>query len=151
LNRRWFLLCLALPGVAVGEGACTGLEQAEFLLGAWRSETQGTTFIEHWRRDAGNGFRGVAEAIRDGERVQQEVMTMRLVAGTLIYAADPEQDGRFVEFAGVRCAVDEAVFENPEHDFPQRLHYRLDDSGTLTAVVSDLEGHGFELEFRREN
>lgn len=149
--RSWPVLFLALPGIAAAEGACTSLDQADFLLGAWRSETQGTLFTERWRREDGDGFRGAAEAERDGERIQQEAMTLRVVAGTLIYAADPEQDGSFVEFTGVRCAAGEAVFENPEHDFPQRLHYRLDDSGTLVAAVSDLEGHGFELEFRPEN
>jgi hypothetical protein len=148
VRNPWSLLLLVLPGVVAAEDACMSLEQAEFLLGSWQSDTQGTRFIEHWRRDNGNGFRGVAEAMRDGERIQQEVMTLRVVGGQLIYAADPEQDGSYVEFAGVRCFRDEAVFENPEHDFPQRLHYRLDESGTLVAVVSDLEGHGFELEFR---
>jgi hypothetical protein len=145
------LLLLALPGVALAEGACTSLAQVDFLLGSWQSDTQGTTYMERWRRGEGNGFQGAAEALRDGERIQQEVMTLRVVAGTLIYAVDPQLDGTFVEFAGVRCTAGEAVFENPDHDFPQRLHYLLDDSGTLSAEVSDLEGKGFKLEFSPED
>ena len=151
MRRLWPALFLALPVFAAAEDACTDLEQAAFLLGTWQSETQGTRFMERWRRDEGGGFRGSAEAIRDGERFQQEAMTLRVVAGTLVYAADPSLDGNFVEFRGVRCTPGEAVFENPEHDFPQRLHYRLDDSGILTARVSDLEDQGFKLVFRPDD
>lgn len=150
VSRLWPLLVLALPGIAVAEGACTNLEQVAFLLGGWQSETQGTRFLEQWSRDDA-GFRGAAQAIRDGERIQQEAMTLRVVAGRLIYAADPELDGSFVEFMGVRCDPGEAVFENADHDFPQRLHYRLGDSGILTAKVSNLEDQGFELEFRPDD
>ncbi len=147
MTCRLLVLVLSLPGVLAADEACTSLEQAAFMLGAWQSDTQGTRFIERWSREGGQ-FRGAAEAIRDGERIQQESMTLRVVDGRLVYAADPEQDGSFVEFTGVRCAAGEAVFENPAHDFPQRLRYHLDDSGVLTAVVSDLEDRGFELEFR---
>ena len=42
VRRSWPVLFLALPGIAAAEGACTSLDQADFMLGAWRSETQGT-------------------------------------------------------------------------------------------------------------
>jgi hypothetical protein len=151
VQRWWLALALSLPGAAAAEGDCTNLEQASFLLGAWQSDTQGTRFIERWRRDEAGVYHGVAEAERDGERIQQEVMILDVVDGRLVYAADPELDGIFVEFAGVRCAPGEAVFENPEHDFPQRLRYQLDDSGVLTASVTDLEDQGFELEFKPDD
>ena len=150
MRRLSLLLALTLPGVLAADEPCTSLEQAAFMLGAWQSETQGTRFMERWRRDEGQ-FRGTAEALRDGERIQLEVMTLRVGDGKLVYGADPEQDGSFEDFTGVRCAAGEAVFENPEHDFPQRLHYHLDDSGVLTAVVSDLEDQGFELEFQPDS
>ncbi len=43
-----------------------------------------------------------------------------------------------------------AVFENPDHDFPQRIRYALAEDGTLSATISDHAGTKSEtFRFRR--
>jgi hypothetical protein len=37
------------------------------------------------------------------------------------------------------------VFENPQHDFPKVITYRLEGDGTLVAVI---EGDGKRVEFK---
>lgn len=57
---------------------------------------------------------------------------------------------KIVAFKLVRNGPREAVFENPEHDFPQRIIYRLESDGALFAriegVVSGKEkGRNFPM------
>ena len=44
---------------------------------------------------------------------------------------------------------EEAVFENPEHDHPQRIHYVRTDEG-ITATISQMDGsRATEFAFER--
>lgn len=156
LLLRSLLLLLGVAGctTAAAQEApgvdCSQLETLAFLLGSWREETQGTVFEERWERQADGTFKGHAESFKsDGsEHYQEENMVLRSQGGKLVYAADPNQDGKFVEFTLVSCDERSVVFENPEHDFPQRLTYRYDEEGLLHASVTDLKDQGFDLTFR---
>jgi hypothetical protein len=50
-------------------------------------------------------------------------------------------------FKLTRAGANEAVFENPAHDFPKRIAYRKEADGSLTARV---EGDGSEKEKPQE-
>jgi hypothetical protein len=39
----------------------------------------------------------------------------------------------------VQCSDSEAVFENPQHDFPRRIVYRLQAAGSLMARIEGTE------------
>ena len=47
-------------------------------------------------------------------------------------------------------SVTEAVFENPQHDFPKRIIYRKGEADSLTASVDGGEGtKGISYAYRR--
>ena len=39
-----------------------------------------------------------------------------------------------------KAKLDQAVFENPNHDFPRRVSYRLNADGSLTARIEGTRG-----------
>jgi hypothetical protein len=41
------------------------------------------------------------------------------------------------------------LFENPGHDFPQRIKYCFKEGDILNVFVSDMEGNGFQIVLRR--
>ena len=47
-------------------------------------------------------------------------------------------------FKLIRASATEVVFENPQHDFPQRISYALKDGGKLTAAIEGTK-NGFIL------
>lgn len=72
----------------------------------------------------------------------------------LAFLASPE--GRYppVAFAAIEVGASRIVFANPEHDFPQRITYWLEDGETLRARVeaqSDGEWGGFEVSWKRSS
>ena len=58
----------------------------------------------------------------------------------VFYIAHPGARSPGTEFKLTRSAEGEAVFENPQHDFPKRISYRRAADGTLTAAVDGGEG-----------
>jgi hypothetical protein len=142
------------PALAQEEGsvpaACASTADLQWMVGAWRQETQGTVFHERWRPGEGGVLIGEARSVsEDGSEVyQDEDMRIAAEGGTLVYAADPDGDGEFVKFTLATCDDRSVTFENAAHDFPNRLSYRRTDDGGLTASVTDLKGQGFDLEFR---
>lgn len=151
MRTRALLACLLLVGTggAAAQTPCGDLDSLSWMLGDWRQEAEGTVFTERWRLAEDGTMMGTAASRSDdGSAIhQQEVMSLVMVSGVPVYRADPEGDGSFVEFTLIACDERSAVFENPDHDFPQRLAYRLNDAGGLDASVTDLDGQGFELNF----
>ena len=61
----------------------------------------------------------------------------------IYYVAHPRAKSPGTDFKLMRLTGQEAVFENPTHDFPKRIIYRRNGDGTLTALI---EGDGTEKE-----
>lgn len=122
---------------AAGPGA--GVVDLAWLSGSWVSR-EGDRWTEEWWTPPrggimiGAGFSGRGESASSFEH-------MRIMAG---------EDGRVaffgmpggapaVRFPMVSGGPGEAVFENPAHDYPQRIRYRLEGE-TLVATVSLIDG-----------
>ena len=81
------------------------------------------------------------------QRAGEEVLTeerLRIEQGDdgLVYVASPKGQAP-TRFPATSVEQDHLRFENPEHDFPQSLDYRL--SGTTLTVEVRGEGGGFDL------
>ena len=110
-----------------------------WLSGAWVSRDGDKWTEEYWTppRDGimiGAGLSGRGDRVGSFEH-------MRIMAdkdGSVGFFGMPG-GAPAVRFPLVRGGQGEAVFENAAHDFPQRIHYRLDGQ-TLVATVSLIDG-----------
>lgn len=126
--------------VALAE-TCTSLQQADWVLGAWVSD-EGPT--ESWHRAGPRTFEGAGTSGSGSE-------TLRLVemSGQVFYIAKVAHNELPVAFKLVDCGDALLVFENPTHDFPRQLEYRLTTGGAMTVTVSDGSDRSFEIHFRK--
>jgi hypothetical protein len=130
----------APAGAAAPPATPQSLERAAFLAGCWRSDAAEAGSGEQWLPLAGNTLLGVSRTIRRGETVAHEFMQIRQLAdGSVAYVAQPsgQAETSFVLQPG---GVHELVFENPGHDFPQRVIYRLAGPGQLRARIEGMRG-----------
>jgi Domain of unknown function (DUF6265) len=132
--RRYLPRRLATPPVAAAVVlmTCTTsdlwaqesqLPLVAWLAGCWAAENGEPGSGEHWLPLAGGTMLGVARTVRNGETVEHEFLQIREnAAGNVIYIASPsrQQETTFVATSVVEGT---ATFENPEHDFPQRIIY----------------------------
>lgn len=110
-----------------------------WLAGDWVSEADGRWTEESWAPPRGGVMLGHSRSGR-GE-VLREYEFIRIARGddgALAYIAMP-QGGAPVAFRLVRQDAASATFENPAHDYPQRIAY-VRGGDTLTATISAIDG-----------
>jgi hypothetical protein len=77
----------------------------------------------------------MSRTVAQGRTVEYEFLLLRLdSAGDIFYVAKPSGQPE-ASFKLIRATATEAVFENPQHDFPQRISYTLKPDGTLLAAI----------------
>lgn len=145
-------LLLVAGGTAAAEAPdCTSLAAADWLLGDWAAPSPGGEVVESWAAVSESTWEGRGMSRKAGSDALRTFETLRLVemSSRVFYVAKVEENELPVAFRLVDCSAGRLVFENPAHDFPQRIAYRLDGEGRLEVTVSDLAGKGFTLNFSR--
>lgn len=111
-----------------------------WLGGAWRTTPDpGLETEEHWTAPRGGTLFGVARTLREDRTVAFEYMRIEDRDGVLTFVASPSGATASVDFRLVSAGEARVVFENPEHDFPQRIIYWRE-GRQLHARIEDLAG-----------
>ena len=139
--------CFALAALPARAGDEV-LPKLAWLAGCWQAEKDEQGNGETWMPPAAGTMLGVARTVRGGRTVAHEFMQIRETApGRLTFIALPSGQPE-AAFPAISVAIDEVLFENPQHDFPQRIRYRLGSDGRLTAQIEGrLDGAERSLEF----
>ena len=123
-----------------------------FLAGCWELNANGREINEQWMKPSGGVMLGMGRTVANGNVRECEFTQIRQdKEGEIFYVAKPsgQEEG---SFKLVKLQNKEAVFENLEHDFPQRVIYRLQAEGSLFArVEGTLKGQvrGIDYPYKR--
>jgi len=125
-----------------------------WLAGSWVGTrgTAGTTSIEErWGPPLGGAMLGVSRTVARGAMTAFEFLRVVERDGGLVYVAQPSGTPP-TEFVLTELKGTRAAFENPRHDFPQKIVYELSTDGRLTASISRIRGGRVQrFEFTRES
>ncbi len=77
---------------------------------------------------------GMSRTVVGGKATEFEFLQIRQQGTDIFYVAKPSGQAE-ASFKLIRHSEREAVFENPTHDFPQRIIYRLQPDGSMTARI----------------
>lgn len=131
---RLLLLTLALPPLANAQG----VESLRWMSGSWAGSVRGVDMEEHWLEPKGGTLMGVHRDVARDRTVMFEFLRIESRPDGVFYLASPM--GRApTPFKLVESGPTRAVFENKEHDFPQRILYWLE-SGDLHARIEGPQG-----------
>jgi hypothetical protein len=139
------VLCLGmLPGIAPAARADNdALARLAWLAGCWANEGGEAGSGEQWMAPAGGTLLGIGRTVKSGKTVTYEFMQIRETEpGKLVFIARPSGQAEG-SFAAIRQDDVEIVFENPKHDFPQRIVYRHENPEVPRgdALRAYIEGH----------
>lgn len=123
------------------------LEHIAWMLGCWAEKSAAPSATERWTID-GEMMTGIGEATRDGTVIVVEQMNIRKDEdGNLVFTASPVGQTT-TSFVMTNIADDEIVFENRDHDFPQRIIYRLlPDFDLLGRIEGVIDGQARSADF----
>ena len=124
------------------------VERMAWLAGCWRGDFGEAGTVEQWLQPAGGIMLGMSRTVRQGKTADYEFMQLRqLPNGVLAFVPQPSGRPPTV-FQLVSMSALEAVFENPEHDFPQRVVYsRPEESRLLARIEGTRNGANRRIEF----
>ncbi|HEX5965503.1 MAG TPA: DUF6265 family protein [Pyrinomonadaceae bacterium] len=128
------------------------LTDISWISGDWQTAPGGRRQIEeHWTAAAAGSMMGVSRTIVGDKTVEFEYLRIEQRADGIYYVAHPKARCPGTDFKLTRASATEAVFENPQHDFPKRIIYRKTDDG-LTASIDAGEGtKGMSFVFKKMN
>ena len=147
------IVLVAFAIASAGGDPRPALDRFDWLEGDWvRQATRGEV-IESWKRVSQHTMEGVASITSQGETRITEHLRIESLGDDVFYIAKPRENPfptpfKLIESDGMRF-----VFENPDHDFPQRILYTGDGGDGLAVRIEGLaEGgeRGVDFEFERK-
>jgi len=105
-----------------------------FMTGSWKT----TGVEEHWTSADGGVMLGVGREIRNG-KTSFEFMRIEKQNDTLVYQAMPNGTAP-TPFTLKSMTKDRVVFENFQHDFPQRVIYWRKGAKLCARVEGMIQG-----------
>jgi len=114
------------------------LARLAWISGTWTLRDGERTTEEHWRPLQGTTLLGSSHTFDQQRTHFFEHLRVEAQRGTIAYLASP---GGAAPTAFQLTVVEDglAVFENREHDYPQRIRYERTAAG-MTATISRLDG-----------
>ena len=144
------LIALLIPVAVAGPDA--KLSDLAWLAGSWTGSQGETRIEEHWTTPAGGMMVGMHRDLPRGRSAFFEFLRIVEAEGEIAYLAMPAGRHPPTRFRLLSMSERRVVFENPGHDFPQRILYWIDDEGILHARIEgeeDGETREAEWTYRR--
>lgn len=138
--RRKSTFILTLVGIVV-LGSWTERQEigkAYWLLGTWENKTSRGSIYETWEKQNETTFYGKSYTLREEDTVVFENIQLVQKQEGLFYipVVKNQNQGNPVSFTLRTISEHEMIFENPKHDFPQRISYTRIATDSLVAVIS---------------
>lgn len=131
-----FLLAFS-AGMASGQELLVNISKFGWMSGCWENADKAKSLLisENWMIPAGTSMLGTGRTVRNDVTVDYEFMRIEIRGMDYYFVAQPKASEAETAFKLTSSQPNSAIFENPAHDFPQRIMYRSDGPDKLTARI----------------
>lgn len=125
-------------------------QNMDFLIGTWKVEDR--ELYEVWDKNGKDDFNGYSYRLENGEKIITETLSIKRINNKMIYAATvPDQnEGNTIRFQLNGDLESYLSFENAEHDFPKKIHYKKINENEIEVTVLGDEGKGFSMKLQKQ-
>lgn len=126
-------------GEKTGRNLVDALSQLKWLEGHWQNATPEGTYSETWTTENGH-LTGKSYFVNGTDTFSQEGLMLEQRGDEVYYVptVKDQNNGKPVDFKLTGSQNNQWIFENPEHDFPQKISYTLVREDSLVAEISGL-------------
>lgn len=127
-----------------------------WLLGSWESQRKSGMMVERWHLLNDSSLAGSSTLFKaDGNAQLLEDIELVYRGNQYFYivSASGQNGGEKVSFLIRQCSDSGFLAENPQHDFPRRIRYRLMGSDSILATIDGGEANPeqkIDFSFRRK-
>lgn len=134
---------------AFGQETKPGIDSLSWISGCWEQNDVAKKRFgsEQWMKPSGGSMIGMSRTVRNGKTVAFEFLRIVQDDTGINYISKPSQNKEETAFKLVKWTANEAVFENPTHDFPQRIIYRRDKTNLFARIEGTNNGKALGIDF----
>jgi hypothetical protein len=143
-------LVILWAGIAVPVEGDSGLHELQWLVGQWKYQVGKNTYYESWKPTNHGALEGSASLVNQaGKTIMTEVLRIDKIGSHVFYIAVVNKNHP-VLFTLIETSEENNqpkwVFENKEHDFPQRIIYTREAKDTFVVGVEGIHKRKEEKE-----
>src|SRR5688572_18781469 len=139
---------IVLASVASANAQAAAIEGFAGMSGCWeRNEKSGAVATEMWMKPAGTSMMGMGRTVKNGKTVDYEMMRIETRADGIYFVAKPKANPEETAFKLKSSAGGEFAFENPQHDFPQRVIYKVNGNSLTGRIEGTQNGKSMGFDF----
>src|SRR5687768_9927481 len=119
-----------------------------WMAGSWSGESRGIQMEEHWTAPKGNSMVGLHRDVGKGRTMLFEFLRIEQQDDRIVYLSMPNGRSPATPFPLKEMSGTRVVFENPQHDFPQRIIYWKDGNDLRARIEGTMNGKPAGEEWR---
>lgn len=114
------------------------IEKASWLIGKWQNNSTEGNVTEIWEKSNDSTFIGKSYFVVGKDTISSETIKLEQNNEELFYipTVRDQNNRQPVKFRLTSLTNKQLVFENPEHDFPQKISYTQIRNDSLIAEIS---------------
>jgi len=144
--RHVIVAAILAVGGAQAADASGGIDQLAWLQGCWQSVSGDRVVEEQWTSPRAGSMLEVGRTVRGNTLIEYEFVVVRERGERLVYLAQPSGQPS-AEFVSITASPSEVVFENAQHDFPQRVGYQRQGADLAAWVEGTRDGQTRRIDF----
>ncbi len=119
----------------------TELIKASWLIGTWKNDSMNVHATEIWSIRNDSSYEGKSYIQIGTDTVSTELISLEQRGKELFYIpiVKDQNNNEPVKFVLTSLTSKQLVFENPAHDFPQKISYTQIAADSLLAEISGLQ------------
>lgn len=125
------------------------LEKMHWLVGEWENKMPEGNLTETWTKANDSTYNAITLFVKDKDTLHHETVVLTQKGETLLYipTVKGQNDDKPVEFKMTNSEKEsEFIFENPAHDYPQKIVYKKVNDANLVATISGKQQGKFSSE-----
>jgi len=117
------------------------LEKLSWLLGNWENQMPNGTLVENWKKVNDSTYNGESFFINKKDTIHYEYIQLIQNKEEVVYYATVEgqNNEQAIPFILTSEINNIFSFENPKHDYPQKIMYKKINTTHFTATISGNE------------
>jgi len=143
MTRR---LLVSATLLAASTLASAQIGRVAWLAGCWSLSSGERSVDEQWMAPRVASMQGMSRTVRGDKLVAYEFVMLRERGELLDYEVSPSAQARTV-FTSTSITDSSVVFENLQHDFPQRVAYRRNGDQLLAWIEGPRNGQMRRIEY----
>ena len=118
----------------------SAIENASWLMGEWQNTSSEGILTETWEKLNDSTYAGKSFFFIGNDTVSSETIRIEQHGKSLLYipTVKDQNNEQPISFALISSTTQQMVFENPKHDFPQKISYTQTNKTSLIAEISGM-------------